>query len=159
MLWRVRVGVLGAAEARLDGETLDLGTRKQRAVLAALALHRGRVVPADTLVDLLWGEAPPAAVTTSLQGYVAGLRRVLEPDRAPRAEARVLVTRGGGYALEGSFGRKLRAHKVTSAHLDDYVENVVRSYLSQRKEQESFADWVARADEEPLRGESVVSPA
>ena len=47
---------------------------------------------------------------------------------------------GGGYALEGSFGRKLRAHKVTSAHLDDYVENVVRSYLAERKEQESFAD-------------------
>jgi DNA-binding SARP family transcriptional activator len=95
----VRVGILGAAEARLDGAAVDLGTRKQRALLAALAMHRGRPVPADTLVDLLWGETPPAAVTATLQGYVARLRRALEPDRPPRSPSEVLVTQQGGYAL------------------------------------------------------------
>lgn len=95
----MRVGILGAAEARLDGAPVDLGTRKQRALLAALAMHRGRPVPADTLVDLLWGETPPAAVTATLQGYVARLRRALEPDRPPRSPSEVLVTQQGGYAL------------------------------------------------------------
>ena len=95
----MRVGILGAAEARLDGVAVDLGTRKQRALLAALALHRGRPVSPDTLVDLLWGEAPPTAVTATLQGYVAGLRRALEPDRPARAPSEVLVTRQAGYAL------------------------------------------------------------
>lgn len=60
---------------------------------------------------------------------------------------------GGGYGLTGNFGRKLRAHKVTSVGLDDYVENVVRSYLAERSPGESFQAWVQRAEDEPLRGE------
>jgi len=57
----VRVGILGAAEVQSNGAVVDLGTRKQRALLAALAMHRGRPVPPDTLVDLLWGEKPPGS--------------------------------------------------------------------------------------------------
>ena len=95
----MRVSVLGAAEARIAGAPVDLGTRKQRALLAALALHRGRPVSPDTLVSLLWADSPPAGVTGTLQGYVAGLRRALEPDRPARAPSTVLVTEGAGYAL------------------------------------------------------------
>ena len=62
---------------------------------------------------------------------------------------------GGATGLDANFGRKLRAHKVTSAGLDDYVTNVVSAFLAHRKEDEPFADWVARADEELLRGESL----
>ncbi|UMG92668.1 nitrite/sulfite reductase [Nocardioides sp. TF02-7] len=61
---------------------------------------------------------------------------------------------GGATGLNANFGRKLRAHKVTSAALDDYVTDVVTAYLADRKDDESFADWVARADEELLRGEA-----
>ncbi len=95
----MRVGILGAAEARLDGAAVDLGTRKQRALLAALAMRRGQPVGPDALVDLLWGESPPTAVTATLQGYVARLRRALEPDRPPRAPSELLVTQQTGYAL------------------------------------------------------------
>ena len=42
---------------------------------------------------------PPPAVTGTLQAYVAGLRKALEPDRAPRTPASILVTVGAGYAL------------------------------------------------------------
>ncbi|QNN52950.1 AfsR/SARP family transcriptional regulator [Nocardioides mesophilus] len=96
----MRVSVLGAVEARSDSGPVDLGTPKQRALLTALALSRGRPVPADSLADLLWDGAPPAQAATTLQGYVAGLRRALEPDRPARAPATILVTRGAGYALE-----------------------------------------------------------
>lgn len=95
----MRVGLLGPAEVSLQGSPVDLGTRKQRALLAALALHRGRVVPTDTLVDLLWADRPPEGVTGTLQAYVAGLRKALEPDRPSRAPATVLVTVSPGYAL------------------------------------------------------------
>ncbi|CAM3239725.1 nitrite/sulfite reductase [Nocardioides dubius] len=61
---------------------------------------------------------------------------------------------GGALGLEASFGRKLRAHKVTSAGLDDYITNVVHAYLLEREEGERFATWVARADDAVLRGES-----
>ena len=63
---------------------------------------------------------------------------------------------GGATGLHANFGRKLRAHKVTSAGLDDYVTNVVSNYLVQRRDEESFASWVARADEELLRGDKVL---
>jgi sulfite reductase (ferredoxin) len=62
---------------------------------------------------------------------------------------------GGGLALGANFGRKLRAHKVTSAGLDDYVTAVVSAYLADRTDGERFAAWVARADEALLRGEPV----
>ncbi|MCW2766507.1 MAG: nitrite/sulfite reductase [Nocardioides sp.] len=62
---------------------------------------------------------------------------------------------GGATGLQANFGRKLRAHKVTSAGLDDYVTNVVRSFLSERAEGESFVEWVVRADEDVLRGEGL----
>lgn len=58
---------------------------------------------------------------------------------------------GGALGLEAGFGRKLRAHKVTGEQLADYVESVVRNYLDARKGDETFAQWVARADEEDLR--------
>jgi DNA-binding SARP family transcriptional activator len=80
-------------------DLVNLGTRKQRALVASLALYGGRPVPVDLVVDLLWGERPPAAVSTTLQAYVAGLRKALEPGRAPRAAATVLVTVGSAYAL------------------------------------------------------------
>ena len=98
-LARVRVGVLGAAEAYLGDEPVDLGTRKQRALVAALAMHHGRPVSVDTLVDLLWADGAPPGVTGTLQAYVAGLRRALEPDRVARAASTVLVTVAPGYAL------------------------------------------------------------
>ena len=60
---------------------------------------------------------------------------------------------GGATGLQANFGRKLRAHKVTSKGLDDYVTNVVTAFLADRTEGETFVDWVQRADEELLRGE------
>ena len=59
---------------------------------------------------------------------------------------------GGATGLQANFGRKLRAHKVTSAGLDDYITTVVTNFLADRTADESFATWVARADEDLLRG-------
>lgn len=66
---------------------------------------------------------------------------------------------GGATGLGANFGRKLRAHKVTSAGLDDYVSVVVGNYLADRTADESFATWVGRADEELLRGERSLAGA
>ena len=64
---------------------------------------------------------------------------------------------GGALGLDDGFGRKLRAHKVTSAGLDDYVTTVVADYLDDRQDGETFATWVTRADEILLRGEKPVA--
>ena len=95
----VQYRVLGQLEVLRDGAALDLGSPKQRVLLAALLLERGRLVPTTRLLDLLWGEDPPAAAEAGLQAYVSKLRRVLEPAREQRTAPSVLVTRGAGYAL------------------------------------------------------------
>ncbi|MFJ9007906.1 BTAD domain-containing putative transcriptional regulator [Streptomyces canus] len=95
----VRVRVLGPIEAEVNGARVDLGGPRQKAVLALLLSVRGSVVPADRMIDRLWrGEPPPRAIA-SLQSYVSNLRRLIEPDRPPRAPARVLVSSPPGYAL------------------------------------------------------------
>jgi DNA-binding SARP family transcriptional activator len=78
---------------------VDLGTPKQRALVTALALSHGQPVSVDAIVDLLWEDSPPPGVTATLQAYVSGLRKVLEPHRERRAPATVLVTVAPGYAL------------------------------------------------------------
>ena len=66
---------------------------------------------------------------------------------------------GGATGLKANFGRKLRAHKVTSEGLDDYVTAVVTNFLADRTDGESFADWVHRADESLLKGDRVLDGA
>jgi sulfite reductase (ferredoxin) len=58
---------------------------------------------------------------------------------------------GGGLGLDAGFGRKLRGHKVTATELPDYVERVVRNYVADRKPDERFPQWVARAEEGDLQ--------
>ena len=40
-----------------------------------------------------------------------------------------------------------RGHKVTKAETADYCERVLRGYVERREDGESFAAYVARADE------------
>ncbi|GAA4193115.1 hypothetical protein GCM10022252_35630 [Streptosporangium oxazolinicum] len=87
------------------GHSLDLGTRKQRALVAMLALEPGRVVSLDRLIDELWAGEPPSGATRTLQSYIAHLRRVLEPGRRPRTPPRVLLTREPGYLLAVTPGQ------------------------------------------------------
>jgi sulfite reductase (ferredoxin) len=80
-----------------------------------------------------------------------GLKGQLVLDDERRQVEGFQVHLGGGLGLDAKFGRKLRTHKVTATGLADYVERVVRHYLRARTDGESFAGWVARADESELR--------
>ncbi|MGH3137141.1 MAG: BTAD domain-containing putative transcriptional regulator [Gaiellaceae bacterium] len=86
--------ILGALEVSDETGPIALGGQRQRALLAALLLEAGRVVPTERLVDQLWGEGAPKTATTSLQNSVSRLRKELGPD--------VLETRAPGYVLRVS---------------------------------------------------------
>ncbi|MCF6476245.1 nitrite/sulfite reductase [Nonomuraea sp. MG754425] len=58
---------------------------------------------------------------------------------------------GGSLGIGAGFGRKVRGLKTTAKALPDYVSRVVSNYDSQKKDGESFADWVQRADEADLK--------
>ncbi|MBW0134416.1 AfsR/SARP family transcriptional regulator [Pseudonocardia abyssalis] len=90
----VEVRVLGPLEVWVDGCAVRIGSRKQRLLLAALAVQDNRPVGTDALTELLWaaGEVPPS-VRVTLRSLVSRLRSALGPagDR--------LAPRGGGYVL------------------------------------------------------------
>jgi YVTN family beta-propeller protein len=90
----VDLRLLGPVEVRLEDGPVELGPRKQRAVLAMLALQAGRTVSADRLVEGLWGEEPPSSAAKMVQLYVSHLRPLLDGNGAR------IVTRAHGYELD-----------------------------------------------------------
>ncbi|MFI5778761.1 BTAD domain-containing putative transcriptional regulator [Nocardia sp. NPDC051570] len=89
---RVQIGMLGPLEIRADdGGSIEVAGVRLRALLIALALEPGRVVPKATLVDWIWGERPPADAANALQALVSRLRRAL-PDGSLDGQV-------GGYRL------------------------------------------------------------
>ena len=81
------IGVLGPVTL-LDssGAVAALPGPRRQALLAALAARAGEVVSADTLTDLLWGEAePPDRPTASLHSAVFKLRAGPGARSRPRA--------------------------------------------------------------------------
>ncbi|MDI1459720.1 BTAD domain-containing putative transcriptional regulator [Catellatospora sp. KI3] len=90
----MRFRVLGPVEVNDGGAWLSAGPAKARALLAALLVDAGRIVPVEQLSDRLWGSAPPRTAANQIHGYVARLRRCLaDPDGS------VLITRPPGYLL------------------------------------------------------------
>ncbi|MFD8736343.1 BTAD domain-containing putative transcriptional regulator [Streptomyces sp. NPDC059618] len=82
----LRFGLLGPPVLYdAHGEVGSIGSRKTRALLAALLLEPGRVVSVDALKDALWGGAPPASAQASLQNHVTRLRRLLDDPERLRA--------------------------------------------------------------------------
>lgn len=91
--------LLGPFEVIGERGVVDLGSTKQRAVLAMLAVEANHVVSIDRLVDQLWGDDPPRSAVGSLHAYVSNLRRALEPGRPPRSPSHTLASRDPGYVL------------------------------------------------------------
>ncbi|MEV7561085.1 BTAD domain-containing putative transcriptional regulator, partial [Streptomyces sp. NPDC089795] len=88
----MRYAILGTAQAiHDDGTPVAVGGARLRALLTALALRPGRVVPARLLVAEVWDGDPPADAVAALQALVARLRRALGHAAVRSAE--------GGYQL------------------------------------------------------------
>src|SRR3954462_4063550 len=95
----MRFEVLGPVTAWTDGgETVTVPGQKVRALLADLLVHEGRPVPADRLIDDLWGDALPGNPAGTLSAKVSQLRRAFE-DAEPGS--RPLVMSGpAGYSIQ-----------------------------------------------------------
>ncbi|QFU91923.1 Regulatory protein AfsR [Amycolatopsis sp. YIM 10] len=73
----MRLCLLGPMEVTGPGGPVGFPGVKPRVVLAALLLEHGRTVPAERLIDVVWGEDPPSTARAVVQTYVATLRRAL----------------------------------------------------------------------------------
>ena len=68
--------ILGPLEVEEAGRAIPV-VGKQRSLLAILLLHANEPVPADALMEELWGEHPPLSARKGLQVYVSRLRGAL----------------------------------------------------------------------------------
>src|SRR3982751_1295627 len=105
--------ILGPLEVWDEGREVSLGGPKPRALLALLLLHGNEVVPADRLIDELWGERPPLTAAKGLQVYVSQLRKDLHSGADRNGD--VLVTQANGYLL------RLRSEDLDVQHFERSV--------------------------------------
>src|SRR5215469_6069016 len=88
----MQVGLLGPFEVRTDdGAFAEVPGARLRALLVALALEPGHVVPKAALVDWIWGERPPPTRANALQRLASRLRKALP--------AGLVEGQPGGYRL------------------------------------------------------------
>jgi DNA-binding SARP family transcriptional activator len=90
------IRLLGPLAVEVDGEPVRLTSVKQKALLAQLALHSGRIADLAELIAGLWGEDPPATATNAIQVHLSALRRALG-----RAGG-LVQNRAPGYRLDGA---------------------------------------------------------
>jgi DNA-binding SARP family transcriptional activator/tetratricopeptide (TPR) repeat protein len=90
----VEFGLLGPLEVRRDGVLVPVAAGRQRALLAALLLNAGTVVPVDGLIEVLWNCGPPASARAALHNCVKRLRSALADDARQR-----IVTCPRGYLI------------------------------------------------------------
>jgi len=94
----MRFGVLGPVTAWTDaGVPVTIQGLKVRALLADLLVHEGRPVPADRLIDDLWGDDLPGNPSGTLSAKVSQLRRAFE-DAEPGSRA-LVKSSPAGYSL------------------------------------------------------------
>ena len=79
MIDPLEIRLLGPIEVLVGGRPVNVAGSKREALLALLALRRGRVVGVDALIEALWGEHLPAAPRNAVQHHVARLRAALGP--------------------------------------------------------------------------------
>jgi predicted ATPase/DNA-binding SARP family transcriptional activator len=93
----VEFRILGPIEAFNSGVAVALGGPRHRVLLASLLVHAGDVVPADRLIDVLWGSGSPKSATEMLHVRISELRKLLRAGQPEQAD--VVVTQPPGYVI------------------------------------------------------------
>lgn len=93
----MRIDVLGPIQVTAGGQIVRLAGQRQRALLAALTLDLGKVVPVNRLVDILWDADPPPTARVKVQAHVSALRQAIGHQTSPGDGP--LLTRPPGYVL------------------------------------------------------------
>jgi DNA-binding SARP family transcriptional activator/tetratricopeptide (TPR) repeat protein len=88
----ISLTLLGGFQARrASGELLSFATRKSQALVAHLALARGRALGRDQLTALLWGEAGDQRARHSLRQALVEIRQALAPSPALEIEGEAVA--------------------------------------------------------------------
>jgi sulfite reductase (ferredoxin) len=169
----VILDVADSDTAALAGDLEDLGLRTAPSAFRAsamactgieyckLAISETKARAADLIAELesrLPDFDTPLAIHVNgcpnscarFQVADIGLKGVLVPHEGEQVEG-FQVHLGGSLGERSGFGKSLRGHRLAGEDLADYIERVLRNYLAERSDGETFAEWTTRALEEVLR--------
>jgi DNA-binding SARP family transcriptional activator len=76
--WTIRV--LGPVDLATPDGVESFGGRLPQTLIATLVIAAGRIVSIDHLIEVMWGDDPPASALNTLQSYVSRLRHLLGAD-------------------------------------------------------------------------------
>ena len=88
------IRVLGPVEVVSESGVAHLGGPKQRAGLAMLSTRSGLVVTTDELVEGMWDDKSPTAVSSSIHSHVSRLRAAIDQRIEHRGSGYLLVADG-----------------------------------------------------------------
>jgi predicted ATPase/DNA-binding SARP family transcriptional activator len=140
----LRYRLLGPLEVADDDRPIAVPSAQQRLLLAMLLVEAGRTVPADALVDGLWGDLLPSDPAAALRTQVARLRRRLG------ARAGDLVTDDVGYRLvvgEGCLDTQVFEWLLAEDRVDDALALWRGPVLGEFADRDFAAPAAARLDE------------
>jgi len=152
----VTVRVLGRFEVTRDGAPVSdtqWQSRKARELMKILVARRGRAIPRDQLIELLWPDVDDAAMLGNrLSVALATVRRVLDPERAHPANHYVVAENGSvALALDHlqvdveTFLREaaagLQARSAGSAGARAPLLRAAAAYRGEVLEEDVYADW------------------
>jgi DNA-binding SARP family transcriptional activator len=133
----------------LDGDWLD---QRPGQLLRFLIVQRGRFVAVEAIAEAIWIDAG-YRTSNSVRHLIHVLRNRLEPDRAPGAPSRFIVSRAGGYGLDTRFitidadvftnaaRAALAASAAGAPDAERRLEEALALYTGDFLMEEPFAGW------------------
>ena len=140
-------------ELVIDNTPIDLSAVRPRAlsVLRLLALHAGRPIHREVLMNSLWPDVDPEAALHSLQVAVSSLRKLMPPEHSPgiarHGDSYQLELRPDAFSDVRSFQAALNAATAATGHGDhrrafDEARRAADVYRGDLLLDEGPADWV-----------------
>jgi sulfite reductase (ferredoxin) len=165
----VAPGDVDALAAELDAHGLQVRpSRFRRGTMACTGLEFCKLAIVETKARAHWlyeelerrlpGFDVPITINVNgcpnscarFQTADIGFKGSIVPDGNGQQVEGFQIHLGGQMGADPKFGRKFRGLKVTAEQTADYTERVLRGFLERREADETFAAYVARADEEWL---------
>jgi DNA-binding SARP family transcriptional activator/transcriptional regulator with XRE-family HTH domain len=124
---------LGPLEAWKDGAPLPLGPPARRVILGLLLMEPGVLVRRDTIIDVLWGEAPPRTAVGLVQAHVSRIRRHLDPRKGAGYGDGVAGGDGVITCVRGAYRLRLSREQLDLLVFRDLAARAAAAWASEDK--------------------------
>jgi LuxR family maltose regulon positive regulatory protein len=150
----LRLQLFGTFEVQVRGRLISSWpSKKARLLLAYIAMERGRMVPKDMLIDLLWPDGPPERGSNNLSIAIHQIRATLS--ELDPVSAQAIIVRQGLYGLDQALvavdlwefqGHLSEARQALERHDDDATRAPLASAVDLCQagdflESDPYEDW------------------